>query len=71
MMQPTRFGGHSLRSGLLTSATEACASVFKLSEVSWHQSLDTLRGYVHRVDLFKEHAEAAFVATERRGPRAI
>jgi hypothetical protein len=27
----------------------------------WHQSLDTLRGYVRRVDLFKEHAGAAFL----------
>jgi hypothetical protein len=26
-----------------------------------HKSLDTLRGYVRRVDLFKEHAGAAFL----------
>jgi len=32
------------------------ASVFKMTEVSRHRSLDTLRGYVRRVDLFKEHA---------------
>jgi hypothetical protein len=53
--------GHSLRAGFLTSAAEAGASVFKLAEVSRRKSLDTLRGYVRRVDLFKEHAGAAFL----------
>jgi site-specific recombinase XerD len=55
------YAGHSLRSGFLTSAAETGASVWKLSEVSRHKSLDTLRGYVRRVDLFKEHAGAAFL----------
>ena len=55
------YSGHSLRSGFLTSAAEAGASIWKLSEVSRHKSLDTLRGYVRRVDLFKEHAGAAFL----------
>ena len=47
------YSGHSLRSGFLTSAAEAGASLFKLTEVSRHKSLDTLRGYVRRVDLFR------------------
>jgi integrase len=55
------YNGHSLRSGFLTSAAESGASIWKLSEVSRHKSLDTLRGYVRRVDLFKEHAGAAFL----------
>jgi site-specific recombinase XerD len=59
-LDPASFAGHSLRSGFLTSAAEAGASIWKLSEVSRHKSLDTLRGYVRRVDLFKEHAGAAF-----------
>ena len=58
---PASYAGHSLRSGFLTSAAEAGASIWKLSEVSRHKSLDTLRGYVRRVDLFKEHAGAAFL----------
>ena len=33
-----------------------------MMEVSRHKSVDTLRGYVRRVDLFKEHAGAAFLA---------
>jgi len=57
----TAYSGHSLRSGFLTSAAESGASVFKMTEVSRHRSLDTLRGYVRRVDLFKEHAGGAFL----------
>ena len=55
------FSGHSLRSGFLTSAAEAGASVFKMMEVSRYKSMDTLRGYVRRADLFREHAGAAFL----------
>jgi hypothetical protein len=60
-LDPAGFAGHSLRSGFLTSAAEAGASIWKLSEVSRYKSLDTLRGYVRGVDLFKEHAGAAFL----------
>ena len=60
-LDPASYAGHSLRSGFLTSAAETGASIWKLSEVSRHKSLDTLRGYVRRVDLFKEHAGAAFL----------
>ena len=60
-LDPATYSGHSLRAGFITSAAEAGASVWKLSEVSRHKSLDTLRGYVRRVDLFKEHAGATFL----------
>ncbi len=53
------FAGHSL-ARVPDSAAEAGASVFKI-EVSRHKSVDTLRGYVRRADLFKEHAGAAFL----------
>ncbi len=55
------FAGHSLRAGFLTSGAEAGASVFKLMEVSRHKSMDTLRGYVRRAELFKDHAGSAFL----------
>ena len=58
---PATFSGHSLRSGFLTSAAEAGADVFKMMEVSRHKSMDTLRGYVRRSDLFKKHAGSAFL----------
>jgi site-specific recombinase XerD len=60
-LDPAEFSSHSLRSGFLTSAAEAGASVFKMMEVSRHKSVDTLSGYVRRVDLFREHAGAAFL----------
>jgi hypothetical protein len=30
--------------------------LWKMRDVSRHKSVDTLRGYLRRVDLFKEHA---------------
>ena len=60
-LDPAAYSGHSLRSGFLTSAAEAGASVFKMADQSRHRSFDTLRGYVRRADLFKEHAGAAFL----------
>jgi integrase len=60
-LDAAEFSGHSLRSGFLTSAAEAGSSIFKMIEVSRHKSVDTLRGYVRRVDLFKEHAGAVFL----------
>ena len=60
-LDPAAYAGHSLRSGFLTSAAESGASVFKMMEVSRHKSVDTLRGYVRRADLFHEHAGAAFL----------
>jgi hypothetical protein len=49
-LDPSTFAAHSLRAGFLTSAAEHGASVLKLMEVSRHRSVDTLRGYVRRVD---------------------
>ena len=60
-LDPAMYAGHSLRAGFLTSAAEAGANVFKMMEVSRHRSVDTLRGYVRRADLFKDHAGASFL----------
>jgi hypothetical protein len=32
-----------------------------MMETSRHKSMDTLRGYIRKVDMFKEHAGAAFL----------
>jgi site-specific recombinase XerD len=58
---PEEFSGHSLRAGFLTSAAENGASIFKMMEVSRHKSVDTLRGYVRRAELFKDHAGSSFL----------
>jgi hypothetical protein len=42
-LDATEFSGHSLRSGFLTSAAEAGASIFKMVEVSRHKSVGTLQ----------------------------
>jgi site-specific recombinase XerD len=60
-LDPAAYAGHSLRSGFLTSAAESGASILKMMEVSRHKSVDVLRGYVRRADLFREHAGAAFL----------
>jgi integrase len=60
-LDPASYAGHSLRSGFLTSAAESGASILKMMEVSRHKSVDVLRGYVRRADLFREHAGAAFL----------
>ena len=60
-LDPEVYAGHSLRAGFLTSGAEAGASIFKLMEVSRHKSVDTLRGYVRRAELFRDHAGAGFL----------
>ena len=55
------FSGHSLRAGFLTSAADAGASIFKMMDVSRHKSVDVLRGYVRRAEMFKDHAGASFL----------
>lgn len=55
------FSAHSLRAGFITSAAEAGASIWKISEVSRHASVDVLRGYIRSVELFKEHAGSTFL----------
>jgi site-specific recombinase XerD len=55
------FAGHSLRAGFLTSAAESGAGVLKMVEVSRHKSIDMLRTYVRRADLFREHAGSTFL----------
>jgi integrase len=60
-LDPADFAAHSLRSGFLTSAAEAGADVLKMAEVSRHRSIDTLRRYVQRANLFKAHAGEGFL----------
>jgi len=60
-LDPARFAGHSLRAGFLTSAAEAGADALKMAEVSRHKSMDTLRRYVRRANLFKAHAGTGFL----------
>jgi site-specific recombinase XerD len=60
-LDPAAYAAHSLRSGMITSAAEHGASIWKILETSRHKSLDTVRGYVRKVDLFREHCGAGFL----------
>ena len=60
-LDPKEFSGHSLRAGFVTSPVEANSPIMKIAEQTRHRSLDMLRVYSRRVDLFREHAGAAFL----------
>ena len=55
-LDSSRYAGHSLRSGFLTSAARNRASIFKMADQSRHKSLDVLRQYVKDEDLFENNA---------------
>jgi site-specific recombinase XerD len=60
-LDPALFAGHSMRSGILTSAAKRRASIFKMMDQSRHRSVETLRGYVRDAEIFKEHAGAGLL----------
>jgi site-specific recombinase XerD len=60
-LDPKTIGAHSMRSGVITSAADNGASIWKIVELSRHKSIGTVQSYVRKVDLFREHAAAKFV----------
>ena len=70
-LDPARYAGHSLRSGFLTSAARARASIFKMADQSRHKSLDVLREYVRNEERFDDHAGAQLLrARPGQNPRS-
>lgn len=55
-LDPALFAGHSLRSGLLTSAADKGAAPDVLQAHARHSKFDTTRGYIQQVDRFKRNA---------------
>ncbi len=55
---PAVFSGHSLRSGLATSAAEGGASERSIMEQTRHRSLKQVRKYIRRGSLFQDNAAA-------------
>lgn len=53
---PGRFGGHSLRAGLATSAAMAGVEERSIQEQTGHKSLKTLRNYIRDGSLFRNNA---------------
>ena len=60
-LDPTLFGGHSLRAGFLTAAARSGASVFQMQAQSRHRSVQVLSGYVRSEKLFEDHAGKNFL----------
>ncbi len=57
-LNPADFSGHSLRSGLATSASAAGASERSIMEQTGHRDLKTVRKYIREGSLFRENAAA-------------
>jgi integrase len=53
---PARFGGHSLRAGLATSAAAAGKSERAIMNQTGHRSVATVRRYIRDGSLFRENA---------------
>jgi site-specific recombinase XerD len=49
----TRYGAHSLRSGMITAAAEQGANVLHIQQRTGHRTMDTLLGYVRPVEAFR------------------
>ena len=60
-LDASTFGGHSLRSGFVTSAAARGANIFTMADQSGHKSMDTLRGYVRNAEIFQDHAGAGLL----------
>jgi integrase len=54
-LDATKFAGHSLRSGWITSCVEAGASPVNIAQHSRHASLDMILTYTRRANLFTDH----------------
>ena len=60
-LDPAAVGAHSLRSGFLTEAAKAGASLPKMQEVSRQKKVEVLLGYVRDAALFENHAGQSFL----------
>jgi site-specific recombinase XerD len=58
---PSSFGGHSLRSGFVTSAVKRGANLIKITDVTGHRSLEMLKTYSRDAEAFVGHAGAGLL----------
>ena len=55
-LDPSKYGGHSLRSGFATSAAEAGAEERNIMAMTGHKTTQMVRRYIHEANLFKNNA---------------
>ncbi|MEN2425972.1 tyrosine-type recombinase/integrase [Chromobacterium vaccinii] len=60
-LDPAVFGGHSLRSGFVTTGIIHDVNLFKIMDVTRHKNVQTVRGYAVIAELFKNHAGVNFM----------
>jgi site-specific recombinase XerD len=58
---PSSFGGHSLRSGLVTTAVKRGVNLMKICDQTGHKSLEMLRVYSRDAELFACNAAAGLL----------
>jgi integrase len=58
-LDPARYAGHSLRSGLVTSAAQAGVTERVIMRQTGHKSLAMVHRYVREANLFKQNAARA------------
>jgi integrase len=58
---PSTFGGHSLRSGLVTTAVKRGVNLMKICDQTGHKSLEMLRVYSRDAELFTGNAAAGLL----------
>ena len=59
-LDPTKYSGHSLRSGLITSAAKNNARLDKIMEVSRHKTPAVVMEYIRDANQFDNHVGAKF-----------
>ena len=55
-LDPSRYGGHSLRSGFATSAAESGAEERNIMAMTGHKTTQMVRRYIQEANLFKNNA---------------
>lgn len=55
------FSGHSLRSGFITTAAENGVPEGSIMDQSRHRDMRTVRGYIRRTNLFRNHSGSSFL----------
>ena len=54
-LDPAKYSGHSLRSGLVTQAAVNGASEHNIMRTTGHKSSATVRGYIRIANIFKDN----------------
>ena len=58
-LDPTEYGGHSLRSGFVSAAARAKVPEYAIARQSRHRSVSVLRGYIQGATLFVDNPASA------------